>query len=106
MIVVGTKNPETMIEDYSRRWGIETLFSCLKSRGFEIESTHMTEPEKMDKLMAILALTFLWRMVAGHWQYGEADQLPLNKRSWLAKSLFRLGLDLLHCLSGTHSADE
>lgn len=95
MIVVGTKNPETMIEDYSRRWGIETLFGCLKSRGFEIESTHTTEPEKMDKLMAILALTFLWCMVAGHWQYGEADQLPLNKHYRPAKSLFRLGLDLL-----------
>ncbi len=95
MIMVGTKNPERMIEDYSRRWGIETLFGCLKSRGFEIESTHMTEPEKMDKLMAIMALTFLWCMVAGHWKYGEADQKPLNKHYRPAKSLFRLGLDLL-----------
>ena len=95
IIVVGTKKPEAMIEDYSRRWCIETLFGCLKSRGFEIESTHMTEPEKMDKLMAILALTFLWCMIAGHWEYGEADQLPLNKHYRPAESLFRLGLDLL-----------
>lgn len=95
LIVVGTKNPETMIDDYSQRWSIETLFGCLKKRGFEIESTHMTEPEKMDKLMAILALTFLWCMVAGHWKYGEADQLPLNKHYRPQNSLFRLGLDLL-----------
>ena len=32
-----------MIEDYYQRWHIETLFGCLKSRGFDLEATHMTE---------------------------------------------------------------
>lgn len=95
LIVVGTQDPDSMIADYSRRWGIETLFGCLKSRGFDMESTHMTDPERMDKLMGVLALTFAWCLIVGHWHYGEADELPLNKHYRPAKSLFRLGLDML-----------
>lgn len=95
MIVVATNKPETMIEDYYKRWAIESLFACLKSRGFNLEATHMTEPERMDKLLGILALTFTWCLITGHWKYGEADQLPLKKHGRPEKSLFRLGLDML-----------
>ena len=116
LIVVTTDKPETMIEDCYKRWGIETLFGCLKSRGFDLESTRMTDLDKMDKLMGLLALAFTWCLIAGHWslvtghwslvtghwslvtghwKYGEASQLPLNKHGRPAKSLFRLGLDLL-----------
>ncbi|MGI9275122.1 MAG: IS4 family transposase [Endozoicomonas sp.] len=95
LIVVATRKPESMVPDYYRRWAIETLFGCLKSRGFDLESTHMTDPERMDKLMGILALAFAWCLIVGHWHYGEADELPLNKHGRPAKSLFRLGLDML-----------
>jgi len=95
LIVVATKKPETMVEDYYKRWSIETLFGCLKSRGFDLESTHMTDLDRMDKLMGILALAFAWCLIAGHWHYGDAKQLPLNKHLRPAKALFRLGLDML-----------
>ena len=95
LIVVATKEPETMVKDYYRRWAIETLFGCLKSRGFDLESTHMTDLNRMDKLMGILALAFAWCLIIGHWHYGEASMLPLNKHGRPAKSLFRLGLDIL-----------
>ena len=55
----------------------------------------MTAPERMDKLMGILALAFAWCLITGHWHYGEAKELPLNKHGRPAKSLFRLGLDML-----------
>lgn len=95
LIVVATQKPDTMIEDYYRRWGIETLFGCLKSRGFDLEATHMTELDRMDKLMGVLALAFAWCLIAGHWHYGEAKHLPLNKHWRPAKALFRLGMDML-----------
>ena len=70
LIVVATKKPENMVEDYYKRWSIETLFGCLKSRGFDLESTHMTNLDRMDKLMGILALAFTWCLLVGHWSYG------------------------------------
>jgi len=95
LIVVATQRPETMVEDYCKRWAIETLFGCLKSRGFDLESTHMSDLEKMEKLLGLLALAFTWCLVTGHWQYGEASELPINKHGRPAKSLFRLGLDVI-----------
>jgi hypothetical protein len=34
LIVVTAKDPQNAIEDYLQRWGIETLFGCIKTRGF------------------------------------------------------------------------
>jgi hypothetical protein len=37
LMVITTDAPETAVPDYANRWGIETLFGCLKSRGFYLE---------------------------------------------------------------------
>ena len=95
LMVVATEDPGSMVADYYRRWGIEVMFGNLKSRGFDMESTHMTKPERMNKLMGLLALACTWCLAVGHWEYGEASELPLNKHYRPEKSLFRLGLDLL-----------
>ncbi len=34
---------------------IETLFAALKTRGFNLEDTHMTDPERISKLTAVLS---------------------------------------------------
>ena len=95
LIVAGLEKPDSMVTDYAQRWAIEVLFGNLKSRGFDVEATHMTAPEKMDRLMGILSLTVLWCMIAGHWEYGDVKTLPLNRHYRPQQSLFRLGLDML-----------
>jgi hypothetical protein len=60
MIVVSNNNFPNSLYLYRWRWGIETLFSCLKSRGFGLEDTHMTDPRKIEKLMFILAIGVCW----------------------------------------------
>ncbi|MDP0563239.1 MAG: transposase [Candidatus Endonucleobacter sp. (ex Gigantidas childressi)] len=78
MIVVTTKNPDSIIDDYSKRWSIEIMFGNLKSLGFDLESTHMTNLDRMDKLMGLLTIA-VWCVLIEHWCYGNANQLPLNK---------------------------
>lgn len=46
MIIVTNQQPNDAINIYLKRWGIETLFSCLKGRGFNFEDTHMTRQER------------------------------------------------------------
>ncbi|NJL49557.1 MAG: hypothetical protein HC929_21650 [Leptolyngbyaceae cyanobacterium SM2_5_2] len=43
--------PPTALADYRLRWGIETLFAALKTRGFNLESTHFRHAERLSKLM-------------------------------------------------------
>ena len=47
-----------MIAASADRWQIETLFGCLKTRGFNFEDTHLTDPERLSKLLGLLALAF------------------------------------------------
>ena len=95
LIVVSPNQPKDMVKDYRRRWKIEVLFAKLKSHGFELESTHITEPEKLKKLMAVMAIAVLWSLRVGHWKHGPYNLLPCYNHWRPAKSLFRLGLDLL-----------
>ncbi len=54
------------------RWEIETLFSCLKGRGFNLENTRLTDPRRVKKLIAVLAISFLcWCYLTGEWQHDQ-----------------------------------
>ena len=44
---------------------IETLFGSLKSKGFNLEDTHMTASAKIDRLMSVLAIGFVLSCRAG-----------------------------------------
>ena len=67
MIVVTNQNSKDAITIYLKRWGIETLFSCLKGRGFHFEDTHMTRHERIPKLMVLLTVGFCWAFKLGQW---------------------------------------
>lgn len=92
LIVVSPDSPKTIIEDYARRWEIETLFGCLKTRGFNLESTHMVEAEKIRKMVALLAIALCWAYRLGE-VLNEQKPIKIKKHGRKAKSLFRYGLD-------------
>lgn len=94
LIVVSPHYAAAAIEAYAQRWEIETLFGCLKSRGFRLEETHVIEPERLKKLIALLALAFCWAHVIGEWLSRQKALKP-KKHGRLAKSIFRYGLDHL-----------
>lgn len=94
MIVVANLEFDDAIDLYRKRWEIETLFSCLKTRGFRIEDTHMTAPEKIEKLLFVLAIAFCWSYKLGVIKDAE-KAIARKTHGRLSKSLFRLGLDCL-----------
>lgn len=72
---------------------IETLFGIFKTRGFCLESTHLTDAERLSKLFALLALALCWAMRTGLWLH-QWQPIEIKKYGRRAKSLFRLGFDL------------
>lgn len=85
---------EAPLSDYAKRWAIETLFGALKTRGFRLEDTHVTEADRLAKLLALLAIAFTWAFVAGEW-LTAAKPMRLKKHGRPPKSVFRTGLDWL-----------
>ena len=53
--------------EYGKRWGIESLFSDFKSRGFGITNTRIKIPERLEKLVMIMTLALYWTTSTGIW---------------------------------------
>jgi len=100
LIVASNEENKYAIEEYKVRWQIETMFGCLKSRGFDFEATHITMPEKISKLLMLLALGLCLGMLMGEFRVEITKQvkMKLKKNKRYAKSLFRIGLDTLQNL--------
>jgi hypothetical protein len=85
---------------YKQRWGVEVVFSHFKKRGFDLETTHMCDDKKIEKLFAVLTLAFLI-------SYGWGCEMAKNSKlsaTQKRKSVFRLGLDQISRLF-THKDD-
>jgi len=96
-------NGKEMLELYQLRWGIELLFSHLKKRGFHLESTHMSEAKKLEKLFALVSLAFLFSFAWGCELRSTRKLTQAMKR----KSIFRQGLeDILRLLNNPHLAAQ
>lgn len=93
LIVVSPTFNANAITDYALRWEIETLFGCLKGRGFNLEDTRLTDPRRVKKLIAVLAVGFCWCYLTGEWRHDEVKPITIKNHGRLSKSLFRCGLD-------------
>ena len=94
VVLVCNADPDKALLRYAQRWEIETLFSALKSRGFNLEDTHMMTTHRLDKLLALLAIAFAWAHLIGEWCYQQRP-LKLKAHGYLPKSYFKRGLDAL-----------
>ena len=94
LVVVTSDSPETAIIDYAKRWQIETLFGCLKRRGFCLESTHFTDADRLGKLLSVLTLALCWAYSLGE-ELAQLQPLKVKKHGRKAKSVFRTGFDFV-----------
>ena len=94
VIVVSSERTGRILLEYSQRWQIETLFGCLKTRGFRLEETHLTHGERISSLLSLLTLATVWGILAGEF---TARRTPpkIKKHGRPEKSIFRLGLETL-----------
>jgi hypothetical protein len=93
LILATDQAPETSIKRYGYRWEIETLFSCLKGRGFNFEDTRLTDLKRIEALFGVLALALAWSHKVGDWRHENHKPIAVKKHGRLAISYFRYGLD-------------
>src|SRR4051794_11504289 len=65
--------------DYGLRWGIEAMFSDLKTRGFNLEDSQIARTDRLDRLVLVLALALHWAVSTGMWDAVE-NRTPVEKR--------------------------
>ena len=94
LIVATNVTGSNALAVYKERWQVEMCFSCLKKRGFRLEETHMSDPEKIKSLIALLALAFMWCYQVGE-LVDKQEPIKTKKHGRKANNLFRYGLDFI-----------
>jgi DDE family transposase len=80
---------------YEKRFRIETFFSDQKRRGFHIHKSHMSDVQRLSRLLIAACLAYIWVVYLG--SVGEKDEWRpiIHRRRRCDLSLFQLGLRLL-----------
>ncbi len=94
LTVIAPSYTSTLIDDYGQRWSIETLFGIFKSRGFNLEDTHLIDSERLSRLFALLTIALCWAYRTGQWLSTQRP-ITIKKHGRKAKSVFRYGFDYL-----------
>jgi hypothetical protein len=95
LIIVSFNRPEQAMIYYKERWQIETLFRGLKSSGFNIEDTHVTNLERLEKLFSLTIIAFVWCYKIGDYLDEYILKIKIKKHGRRAISVFKYGLDFL-----------
>lgn len=105
LLIVATNRPGIKaLSAYRKRWAIESLFGDTKTRGLNIEDTRLTNPDKLNLLMAVVALAAAWASRTAALITGNR---PFKRKShgYYAKSWFRTGFDHIRHLLRSHPPD-
>lgn len=81
---------------YKKRFKIETFFSDQKSRGFNIHKSHMSEPDRIFRLLIAACLAYIWIIYLGALAIKNQWYQIIHRKKRCDLSLFSLGLRLLN----------
>jgi hypothetical protein len=102
IVITNRMDAKRALNDYRKRWAIECLFGDAKTRGLNLEDTHMRSPEKLSCLLVIATLAMVWAYRCASKTMGmKAIKRKAHGRR--EKSWFRLGLDTLRRWIANHS---
>ena len=86
LIVASNQAAPDAFEQYAQRWQIETMFKALKTNGFNFEDTHIKHDERLDQLMMVLALTFVWAYKMGIYKHTHLKAITKKAHGRMAHS--------------------
>jgi Transposase DDE domain len=114
-LVIISNEPGNLLEDYKKRWKIETLFQALKGRGFDLESCRLTIKNRLESWFGFLAFGFCWCLRTGYEREFQARQrnpalVVCKNHGRRIHSIFQCGLRFLQrnlaALSGSFNERE
>lgn len=95
LIVANSSFNRSAIKVYGLRWEIETLFGCLKGRGFNLEDTRVVGYPRIKKLLVLPVIAFCWSHKVGEWKDDCVLPIKIKSHQRPAQSIFRYGLDCI-----------
>lgn len=96
IIAMDGRPNKAAVLDYGACWCIEPMFSDFKTRGFGLEDTKLADPERLERLILIMALAMYWCVRTGRKDAGQNPTTAEQKAArqcdpnhWSCKQLYR-----------------
>jgi hypothetical protein len=88
-----------IIKLYKIRMWIEEMYGDMKGHGFDLESTHLRDSERISRLFLGVCLAFVWLISVGSRVVKNGLRCQVDRKDRRDKSYFRIGLDWIeNCL--------
>ena len=71
-------NTDEVLATYSKSWEIETMFKAFKAQGFNFTDTHLTKKDRIEKLLALMTIAFVWAYISGEY-FEKIEPIKLKK---------------------------
>lgn len=94
-LVTNLLSPEQACRYYRKRFKIETFFSDQKGRGFNLGRSHLSDPQRLSRLMIATCLAAYWITYLGAHAMTSGLHKVIHRNDRCDLSLFQLGMRLL-----------
>ncbi len=95
LFLFGTCNPKFLAQLYKKRWVIEVCFQNLKTRGFNLEHTHLRDFKRIGKLIAMVSIAYAFCVSLGIYLNRKVAKIKVNIDDYKVNSFFRTGMNLI-----------
>jgi transposase len=95
LFLFSNANVNYLEQFYKKRWTIETVFQSFKSRGFNLEQTHIKINERLKKLVGIVSMAYAFCTSLGIFRNDNDKPIKIKNHKRKTNSFFRYGLDFI-----------
>jgi Transposase DDE domain len=100
LIVFASHRRFNALQVYAKRWGIECLFKAFRTAGFNLSDSHVTDPARVERLLALMTLALVWAVRVGVLA-SILEPIEVKSHGRPVLSVFKFGLRvLLEVLAG------
>lgn len=95
LIIISYNKNEQSLLNYRERWQVECCFKAMKTSGFDIENTHLQDLERVEKLLCLVMIAFVWCYIIGDFVDRNIKAISIKNHGHRAKSVFKYGLEYI-----------
>lgn len=95
-LISNIESPQTACCMYKKRFLIETFFSDEKSRGFFLQKSHLSDPQRLSRLMIAACLAYHWIIFLAIGAIKKGYLRIIHRTTRCDLSLFQIGLRFLN----------
>jgi hypothetical protein len=98
LLATNLESPQATRKAYQRRMWIEESFGDMKSKGFDLESTHLRHFSRLSRLTLAVVLLYVWLLAFGSRVIKSGQRHLVDRSDRRDLSLFRIGRNMVERL--------